>query len=183
MLGKLLLLAGAALWMAAPPGNTAKTRNIEDRLNTAMPRIPWPQTYDGPAGNSSYPYGQYTSQSSNNSWPTGAGVSGTDQGWASNAGTIWTSNQGSGTVEPWPHAHLLPNHSHTIYHSHNLGTLIDDFNALRGAHSELCSQYNNHVGDYQGLVDTFNVLRADHSNLLNEHNGLMFRLNASGILQ
>ena len=61
LLGLLAVLAYAwASSMVTGAGNTAKVRGLEDRLNAAMPRIPTPQNYDGPASNSSYPYGQYS---------------------------------------------------------------------------------------------------------------------------
>ena len=119
--------------------------------------------------------------SGNSSYPTGAGVSGSDSAWAG-AVSGWTSNQGSGTTNPWPHAHTF-DHNHTIYHSHNLGSLQSDINNLRNSYSDTVTAFNNHVGDYQNAVNALNTLRSDHSNLLNNHNALMFKLNASNLLQ
>ena len=166
MLGK-LFLAGIALWMAAPPGNTAKTRNTEDRLNQVMPRIPWPQADPGPSYNSSYPPGNSSWTSGNSSYPTGAGVSGSD--------TTWSSNQGSGTTNPWPHAH-------TISHSHNLGSFQSDFNQLRQSYSDTVSAFNNHIGDHGNLVVTVQNLRASYSQLVTDHNDLVNRLGNANIL-
>lgn len=163
-----LLLAGVLLWMAAPPGNTAKTRNLEDRLNAAMPRVPWPQANPGGSYNSSYPPGNSSYTSPNYSYPTGAGVSGSD--------SAWTSNQGSGTVEPWPHAH-------TMYHSHNLGTLQSDFNNLRASYSDTVSAFNNHIGDHGNLVAAVQTLRGSYSQLVTDHNDLVNRLGNANILQ
>lgn len=177
MLGKLLLLAGAALWMAAPPGNTAKTRNTEDRLNQAMPRIPWPQNYDGPTTNNSYPPGNSSYMSGNSSYPTGAGVSGADNGW-SGAASGYNTSSWAGTPS---HNHTI-DHSHTIGHSHNLGSFQSDFNVLRNSYSDTVSAFNTHIADHGNLVVAVQNLRNDHSNLLDTHNQLMSRLYYSNIL-
>jgi hypothetical protein len=188
MLGK-LVLAGVVAWLVTPRRNTPKTRNVEDRLNSAMPRIPWPQQYDGPAGNASYgasnsSYGPSNTSygSGNYSYPIGGGGMGSSR--------AWTDNQGSGVTEPWSHAHVMT-------HTHDFGTLPTDFNnlrnsysdtvvalnALRQSHSDLVPCVGALRQSHSDMIDAYNTLRADHSNLLNNHNSLMFRLNAANILQ
>ena len=185
---KRLLLVAVVVWAGMPSG--PKTRSTEDRLNKAMPRIPWPQTSTGPAYNSSYgasnnSYGpgnnSYTS--GNYSYPTGTGSTG-------GSNSSWTSNQGSGTVEPWSHAH-------TMYHSHDLGSLPGDFNQLRASYSDTVSAFNNHIGDHgnlvvtiqalrqshSDLVSTVQALRASHSDLVTQHNAAVGKLENSNVFQ
>jgi len=168
MLGK-LLLAGIALWMAAPTGNTAKTRNTEDRLNTAMPRIPWPQPYDGPAVNNSFGPGNTSYTSGNYSYPI-----------SSSADSIGGPDNGNSS---WPLGGAPTAHYHSIAHGHYYGNLANDFNNLRNSYSDTVKAFNDHIGDHGNLVVAIATLRADHTNLLNMHNGLMFRLNATNLLQ
>ena len=185
MLGKLLLLAGAALWMAAPPGNTAKTRNIEDRLNTAMPRIPWPQADPGPSYNSSYPPGNSSYTSGNYSYPVGYNddrIGGADQ---ANTNGISNGNTGhplySGTA-PTDHWHSI-DHYHPIPHGHIYGSLASDFNQLRQSYSDTVTAFNNHIGDHGSLVVAVQAVRASYSQLVTDHNDLVNRLASANILQ
>ena len=189
MLGKLLLLTGAALWMATTPGNTAKTRATEDRLNTAMPRIPWPQPYDGPASNSSYGPANWSYPPGNSSYTSGNSSYSVSTGWngagaADNGGV--TSGQIGGASA----------HYHAMAHGHYYGNNAADFNNLQYTVSTLVDAYNNHVNDHGNLVvavqnlrqdhsnllDCVTALRAAHSSLLDTHNLLMTRLYNSNIL-
>lgn len=181
MIGK-LLLAAAAVWLVRSVPGTAKSRNTEDRLNQAMPRIPWPQPYDGPAGNSSYPPGNNSYTSGNYSYPINYGddrIGQADQSSVTGPTIYDVSGWYAGTGA---HNHTI-DHAHDMPHGHIYGSLATDFNNLRNAYSDTVSAFNNHIGDYGALVTAVQVLRADHSNLLNNHNGLMFRLNAANILQ
>ena len=164
---KRLLLAAVVVWAGMPAG--PKARSTEDRLNKAMPRIPWPQNSTGPAFNSSYGPSNNSYGSGNYSYPTGTGSTG-------GSNSSWTSNQGSGTVEPWSHAH-------TMYHSHDLGSLPGDFNNLRASYSDTVTAFNALRQSHSDLVVTIQVLRQSHSDLVTQHNAAVGKLETSNVFQ
>jgi hypothetical protein len=193
----------AALWqvtgllLTASTGNTPKTRNIEDRLNALVPRIPVPQSAPGTSAggtsggsNSSYGASNSSYTTSNSSYGMGGGTSVTYVNTGVGNGGVGgatTSGQVGGAAA----------HYHTMAHAHtSSGDLEAVFNALRDSHSNLVPAFNTLRDSHSNLVPAVNALQASHSNLvpvvnnlvsdhgqlITDHNNLKTALMNSGVL-
>jgi hypothetical protein len=193
----------AALWAIAGQlalagtANTAKTRNIEDRLNLLVPRIPVPQSQPvtgagggtSSGGNSSYSATNSSYSTTNGSYSMGSTVIGYNPQGSSNDGgnSSSTSGQIGGAS-----AHY---HSMTHYHTSS-SDLQNLFNALQGSYSSTVPAVNALQGSYSGLVPAVNALQgsysttisslnnlaSDHNQLVADHNALKAAVVATGLL-
>jgi hypothetical protein len=123
---------------------TAKSRSTEDRLNNAMPRIPWPQSNPGGAGNSSYGINSGTNgiggaDNGSNTSNTGAGNTGGSDNGGVTSGQIGGASQ---HYHDMSHSHPGGAHQHSMAHGHAYGNLATDFNTLRNSYSDLVSSHN-----------------------------------------
>lgn len=173
----------AALWAVAGQmalagtANTAKARNIEDRLNILVPRIPVPQaepgtTAGGVAGGSNTSY-----SGSNTSYSMGGGTQiSYDPAGSSNDGGV--SSQTSGQIGG------ASAHYHSMTHHHtSSGDLQNVVNSTQGSFSNLVPAFNALQGSHSNLVPVVNNLVSDHAQLITDHNNLKAALKASGVLQ
>jgi hypothetical protein len=167
-IGLIIVLAYCWATAMASAGGTAKSRSTENRLNTAMPRIPWPQANPGQYGNTSFGPSNISYTVGNGSFDLSSNTN--NIGAADNGGL--TSGQIGGAAA----------HHHDMSHGHYYGNSAGDFNALRDTVSTLIPSFNTHISDHGALVNTVSTLRSDHSNLLNAHNDLITRLGNSKIL-
>ena len=192
----------AALWslmvliLAAGTANTAKTRNVEDRLNALVPRIPVPQTAPGTSaggastgGNSSYSTSNGSYSTSNGSYSmSSTGISYNPQGSGNDGGNnSVTSGQIGGASA----------HYHSMTHTHSSSSDLQNlFNALQGSysntvpalnalqasHSNLVPAVNALQGSYSTTVSQLNNLASDHAQLIADHNNLKQAIINSGLL-
>jgi len=141
--------------LAASAANTAKARNVEDRLNALVPRVPFPQAAPGTSAGG-------TAAGTNSSYDMGGGLGITYNSGSGNQG----GGPGSSTSGQIGGASA---HYHDMTHFHTNSTdLQSAFNALRDSHS--------------ALVPAFNNLVNDHAQLITDHNSLKVALVNSGIL-
>lgn len=124
---------------------TAKSRATEDRLNAAMPRIPWPQSRPSDANNNSYGINSDTdgiggADNGGSTSNTGAGYVGAADNGGNTSGQIGGASQ---HYHSMAHGHPGGAHQHAMAHGHVYGNLATDFNVLRNSHSDLLVSHNN----------------------------------------
>ena len=143
---EVISLLWTLIQMTASAGSsgTAKARSTEDRLNAAMPRIPWPQPTQSDATNNSFGLSSGTDGIGNQDNGGSTSNNGTGSVGGSDNGGV-TSGQIGGASQHYhdmSHSHPGGSHQHSMVHGHVYGNLASDFNVLRNSHSDLLVSHN-----------------------------------------
>ncbi len=183
----------ASLILAAGTANTAKTRNIEDRLNLLVPRIPVPQAApvtganggQSSGGNSSYSASNSSYSTSNSSYSTSNSSYNFSNGIPGGGtftvdGTNWLVAMQDALNE------LQGSYSNTVPAVNALqgsySNTVPALNALQASHSNLVPAVNALQGSYSTTIAQLNNMAADHNSLVSDHNNLKQAIINSGLL-
>jgi len=192
----------AALWAIAGQmalagtANTAKTRNIEDRLNLLVPRIPVPQTApstganggQSSGGNSSYSTSNSSYSTSNGSYSMGGGTAVTSNPGGNDGGSNSnTSGQIGGAAAHYhsmTHYHVSSADLQNIFNAlqGSYSNTIPALNALQGSYSNTIPALNQLQSSYSATISQLNSLAADHNQVVADHNNLKQAIINSGLL-